>query len=350
MRFATFSGFLAVVFTLVASPQPAQAYELEGQQIYAGTAGAGGEILRVISTADVEAFDPILSAYHSENPALTIEYIIASSTEVMQALYEEGAQFDLVISSAMDLQTKLANDGFAQTYRSDATAALPAWAKWRDQLFAFTQEPAVMVVSEAAFANREVPTTREALIAMLRENQQVFEGRVGTYDVRKSGVGYLFATQDSRNTDSFWRLTEVMGRLNTQLYRGSHQMIADVASGRLALAYNVVGSYAQGQLATTPGIRIVAFDNYLSVMLRSALIPRTAANPKRAGEMLDFLVTLNARPELTQQTNLPPIDALALAENSAARVIRLGPGLLVFLDRLKKETFLRSWENSMEQK
>jgi len=31
------------------------------------------------------------------------------------------------------------------------------------------------------------------------------------------------------------------------------------------------------------------------------------------------------------------------------RPIKLGPGLLVFLDRMRRETFLRSWTSSMEQ-
>ncbi len=36
---------------------------------------------------------------------------------------------------------KLANDGFARAHRSKVASALPAWARWRELLFAFTQEP-----------------------------------------------------------------------------------------------------------------------------------------------------------------------------------------------------------------
>lgn len=342
MRFACISvALIALITTRVV------AFEIEDRRVYEGQ---GGSTLTIISTADANVFEPIIHAFQAEKPTITIDYTIASSTELMRAIYEEGAEFDLVISSAMDLQTKLANDGFAMPYRSEATDALPSWAKWRNQLFAFTQEPAVMVISEKAFQNREVPMSREQLISMLRESPEDFDRNIGTYDVRRSGAGYLFATQDSRNTDSFWRLAEVMGRLNVQLYSGSRDMITDVAEGRLALAYNVVGSYAVSRLADTPGIRIVAFEDYLSVMLRTALIPTTAKNPDGAGDMIDFLAGLDNRPELTKRTSLPPINAEALAQNSAARVIRLGPGLLVFLDRLKKEAFLRSWENSIVQK
>lgn len=268
----------------------------------------------------------------------------------MQAIFDEDAQFDLVISSAMDLQTKLANDGFAQSYFSESSVQLPDWAKWRDQIFAFTQEPAVLVLSRESFARLDMPHTREDLIALLRDNPEIFDGRIGTYDVRSSGLGYLFATQDSRNTESFWRLTEVMGRLDTRLYCCSGEMIGDVASGKLAIAYNVLGSYAASRLEDLPGIEIVPMNDFVSVMLRTALIPKNALNSAAGGLMIDFLTDLKSRPELTAQSGLPPLDGDALAGTSAARPIRLGPGLLVFLDTMRRETFLRSWVSSIVQR
>lgn len=54
---------------------------------------------------------------------------------------------------------------------------------------------------------------------------------------RRSGLGYQVAAQDSHNSEAFWRLMEVMGRLDAHPYCCSGEMIRDVASGRLALAY-----------------------------------------------------------------------------------------------------------------
>lgn len=332
-------------FTLAAAPLAA--FEMENSKLYDSAAETSQ--VRIISTADIEVFEPIILAFQQQHPGIAVDYTVASSAEVMKALYEEGEPFDLAISSAMDLQTKLANDGYARTYASAVTATLPEWAKWRDQLFAFTQEPAVMVVSEEAFADIPLPTTREDLIELLRDHPDRFQGRIGTYDVRTSGLGYLFATQDSRNTGSYWRLTELMGRLDAKLYCCSGQMITDIAEGRLAFAYNVLGSYASSRLKDTPGIRIVPFNDFLSVMLRTALIPKTAKNPEAGGIMVDFLAALNTRPDLTAQTGLPPISSDIGDLSNAMRPIRLGPGLLVFLDRLQRDTFLRSWSSSMEQ-
>ncbi len=337
----------AILTALLLAAMPLAAFEVEDTKLYDSAAETGR--LRIVSTADIDVFEPIILAFQQEHPGIAVDYTVASSAEVMNAIYKEGESFDLAISSAMDLQTKLANDGYAHTYQSAVTATLPEWAKWRDQLFAFTQEPAVLVVSDQAFRDIPLPTTREDLIELLRDHPEQFQGRIGTYDVRTSGLGYLFATQDSRNTGSYWRLTELMGRLDTKLYCCSGQMITDIAEGRLAFAYNVLGSYASSRLKDTPGIRIVPFNDFLSVMLRTALIPKTAENPEAGGVMVDFLAALNTRPDLTRQTGLPPISSDIGDLSNAMRPIRLGPGLLVFLDRLQRDTFLRSWSSSMEQ-
>ena len=345
MRFAYFALRLIAATCLWISA--ALAYEIEDHQYYAATPEVS--VLRIISTADRGVFEPIIEAFQTSNAGISVDYTIVSATDLMQAIYTEGASFDLAISSAMDLQTKLANDGYAQSYLPQRAASLPDWAIWRNQLFAFTQEPAVMVVSDKYFKEGEAPKTRDALIALLRENPETFRGRIGTYDVRRSGFGYLMATQDSRTSETFWRLTEVMGRLDAQLYCCSGDMIADVASGKLALAYNVLGSYAASELAHTDGFHIVELTDFVNVMLRTILIPSNARNVSDAQTMVDFLISLRSRADLVQASGLPPIDTGALRDNPALRPIRFGPGLLVFLDQLKESKFLRSWENSIVQ-
>ncbi len=268
----------------------------------------------------------------------------------MAAIYEEGAPFDLVISSAMDLQTKLVNDGFCTTVCFVPNRATSGWAKWQDQLFFFYPRTCGFGYFRRAFCRiGNTKKNREQLIDLLRVHPEIFDQRIGTYDVRTSGLGYLFATQDSRNTDSFWRLTEVMGRLNTQLYCCSGAMIDDVYQGRLALAYNVLGSYAENRLAYEPGITIVPMQDYVTVMMRTAFIPQNAQYPDVAGRMIDFLLSKPTQESLAETTGLPPVFDGASDKQKALRPIRLGPGLLVFLDRLKRQAFLRNWENSIRQ-
>jgi len=214
----------AALFALILAVGAAAAFEAEEEALFPAREQPARR-LDVISTTDIRVFAPILHAFQEARPGVGIRYVVASTRELMRAIAEDGATFDLAISSAMDLQYKLANDGLARRYVSPATRALPAWARWRERLFAFTQEPAVMVLRREAFAADGLPRTRDALIRVLRARPERFTGRVGTYDPRVSGLGYLFALEDSRRTDAYWRLTEVMGRLDAKLYCCSGDMI-----------------------------------------------------------------------------------------------------------------------------
>ncbi len=341
-----------------ATPEPpAPLYQIEEQRVYPGT---GAEELRILSTADLEVFEPYLRRFQAERPALSIVYTVVSSADLHAAI-RAGARFDLALSSAMDLQFRLANDGFARPYRSEATAALPEWARWRDLIFAFTAEPAVVVISASRFEGLALPRTRQELIALLRDHPARFQGAVGTYDVRQSGLGYLFATQEARATDAYWRLSEVMGRLDPQLYCCSGQMIDDIAANRLALAYNVLGSYAAERLArdSEGRVQILRMQDFANVILRTALVPVTAENPAAAGALIDMLATLGLRegpgdlplPPLQGDLALPPLDGEGLAAPATGfGPIRLGPALMVYLDSLNRRAFLEEWENAMEQR
>ncbi len=338
----------AVIYSLALTllALPAIGFEIEETLDFPGA--GDGPTLRIISTADTSVFSPIITAFQDANPSVGIEYVAVTSSEVMTALAEEGAEFDLAISSAMDLQVKLANDGLADAYFSDLTRALPDWARWHDQVFAFTLEPATMVLSRAAFQGLELPTTRQELITLLRDNPDMFRGRIGTYDVRESGSGYLFATQDARTSETYWRLSELMGGLQARLYSSSADMIGDVASGEIAVAYNVLGSYAGARDDLHDQIIIIPPADFTTVMLRTALIPNSANEVELAGQMIDHLIETSWLGSDTS-FNFPGVTPDALAENAALRPIQLGPGLLVYLDRLKRRQFLAEWEAALVQ-
>jgi iron(III) transport system substrate-binding protein len=339
--------FLGLAFCLIVwAASAATALEIEDHRLFPGT---GERVLRVLSTTDLALFAPYVLGFQRSRPEISVDYTVVSSSELHRAI-RGGAQFDLAISSAMDLQFQLANDGYTLPYRSDITQDLPDWARWRDLIFAFTVEPAVMVINTDRFAGFDLPATRQDLIALLRDNPAHFAGALGTYDVRESGLGYLFATQEDRSTDAYWRLNEVMGRLGPQLYCCSAQMIDDVGTGRLALAYNVLGSYATDRLAAVEGgrMQILQMQDFTNVMLRTVLVPATAQETEAAGAMIDLLSASGLR-ELPGEWPLPSLSLSGELESSGFGPISLGPALMVYLDPLNRRAFLTEWENAMEQ-
>ena len=334
-----------VIFSilLMCLPALAGAFEFEERTVFGDEQSEN--VLRIISTADIHFFEPMILTYLEEHPEVAVDYTSASSTELMRAIYDEHLPFDLAISSAMDLQTKLANDGLAMRHSSDRMQNLPDWAVWNEMVFAFTQEPAAFVISNEAFDGLPIPENRQQLITVMRQNPEIFAGRVGTYDIRESGLGYLFASQDARVSDTYWRLTEVMGTLEPRLYCCTSDMIDDVISGDLAIAYNVLASYAE-QSDQSDAFTIVLPSDFTVVMLRTVLIPANSETPELAAEFLNFVLDQTypagtsplLQSEWTESTN----------ENALHR-IQLGPGLLVYLDQFKKRSFIAEWESAILQ-
>ncbi len=338
---------LRVAIVLIAAVLGAQAAAFEVEDRLRLDGATTRATVMVLSTTDVGTARPLLDAFLRARPDLSVDYTVASANEIHRAISDEGAAFDLVISSAMDLQMKLANDGLAAPHLR--TAPLPDWAHWRDLVFGFALEPVVIVASETAFAGHPVPRTRRDLIAVLREEAGRFRGRIGTYDLAASGAGYLFATQDAGLGNAFWRLAEVIGRLDARLYCCSGGMIDDLTSGDLLLAYNVVGSYAYTEAARAPGLLVIEPEDFTLALVRTAVIPKTAPRPDLGAALLEFHLSAAGQAVLGDLPGVIPIERAGRGLPPSIRAIRLDPGLLVNLDRMRRASFLGDWAAAMTQ-
>jgi iron(III) transport system substrate-binding protein len=331
---------LAVVLWLL--PQVISAQDWEDRQLF--NARASTQMLRIISSTDTSLFAPIIESFVSLHPDVAVEYLVTGTADIDDIFRANPDAFDLVISSAMDLQLKIANDGLA---RPVPNVSHPSWAQWRQSLFAFTSEPAAIVINREAFAGYPVPNTRQELIEALRARPEIFRGRVGTYDVRQSGLGYLFATQDSRASETYWRLMEVMGALNVRLYCCSGNMIDDLADGTILVAYNVLGSYATARFEIRDAIDIILPSDFPTTMMRTAMVSIDAPHSETAGAFIQHLTTLQSGTD----GRVFPLPPLNLQLNGGERAtIALEPALITYLDTLKRRRFLAEWEDAVIQK
>ncbi|AZV77290.1 ABC transporter substrate-binding protein [Parasedimentitalea marina] len=336
-------GLIAAALTFA---MPTQAFEVEEHHRF----GSGEtRTIRILSTTDTALLTPMIESFLQDHPGVAIDYTSASSAELMTAVMQEQQPFDLALSSAMDLQIKLANDGYTQAHHSSAVDLIPVWGNWRNHVFAFSQEPASIVVSPSAFADLEIPETRQQLISLLRKHPDRFRGRIGTYDVGSSGLGYLFATQDARTSESYWRLMEIMGSLRAKLFCCSSDMIEAVARGEIAVAYNVLGSYARARKDLADRITIIEPKDYTNMMLRTAVILTTAQEPDLAGDFVDHLLDAAWNSPIVVEYPFHRYPTTGTAQNVPFRPIQLGPGLLVFLDHLKRKRFLSEWHSTVQQ-
>ena len=177
----------------------------------------GGQqtVLSVHGATDLSAMEPLIRDFQTLAPNVTIEY----SEYVTNDLFDEASRqcnerqgtMDLVLSSSVDQLVKLVNDGCATSYRSPLTPQLPSWTRWRDEIFGFTFEPAVIVFNRDLVPPEDVPRTRAELLNLLRSKPEKYNGKIGSYDIAQSGIGYLFASYDARGTAIFGRLLEAFG-------------------------------------------------------------------------------------------------------------------------------------------
>ncbi|MBZ9654063.1 ABC transporter substrate-binding protein [Phyllobacterium lublinensis] len=317
--------------------------------------------LTIYSTTDLAAMKPLIEDFQKSSPDVSIDYIEYLTNE-LHALASDACRKneplgDLLLSSSVDQLLKLANDGCAESHTSPETARVADWANWRDEVFGFTYEPAVFVYNSRLVPPAEVPRTHVELADLLRERLDYYRGRVGTYDIRLSGIGYLLAFNDARQTTTvFGRLLESMARASAVARCCTGEILEEVGKGNLYIGYNMLGSYAYEAALRNPELRVVVPRDYTLVLSRGALIPKGAAHADLGARFLDYL--LSERGQSVGRTHafyfsetggLPPdVDGPQnLKESGIAQPIRIGPALLAVQDRAQRQRFIEDWAQSM---
>jgi two-component system sensor histidine kinase TctE len=306
--------------------------------------------LTIHGTANLSAMGPVIPDFQAGNPEIEVRYRLYQTTPLYQeAVAALETSPDLLVSSAMDLQVKLANDGYAQPHTSATAPRLADWAVWRDEVFGFTLEPAVIVYNMDALAPEEAPRSHQDLTRLLERSPEKFRGKVATYDIGASGVGYLFATTESTLSANFWRLTRAFGVVKAKLFCCTEDMLESVARGESLIAYNALGSYALQSHATS--LRIVMPEDYVVVVARTMVIPRRAAHPALAKRFIDHVLSERGQAAVAQAFGLAVIGnareqmkAHYTADTPGVmHPPALGLNLLGYLDQIKRDQFLRTW-------
>ena len=305
--------------------------------------------LKILSSTDVELFQSVLEAFVTKNPNVNIKYQVASTKDIFETVKNKQQGYDLIMSSAMDLQMKLANDGLGQPIDLPPNIRVPDWSKWQNTIFGFSLEPIGMVVSREHPIMSRIPNNRRSLVSFLRENSSELRGKIVTYDVSSSGAGFLFATQDERQSNSYWRMAEVMGSLNASLYCCSGEMLDAIKTGDALMAYNIIGPYAEKRAREEKVLKVIYFQDYTHMLMRTTLIPKNAPHPETASLFLQFLLSEKGQNFIENSTEMLSLTSELLNENRNFKPIRLDTGLLVYLDKFKKERFLEDWQEALIQ-
>lgn len=315
--------------------------------------------LVVKATTDVSEAAELVAEFMKLNPEVVVQYSKVSSTDLFDEVVRSSGQngsVDVAWSSAMDLQIKLANDGYAAEYQSVEAAGIPGWARWKDRAYGITAEPVAIVFNKRLLGEDLVPKDHAELLRLLTDHLPLFHGKIATYDPELSGTGLLFITRDVLVTAATWKLVAAMGRAGVKLYTSSGAMIDRVITGDLVLAYNVLGSYALERAKVDQDLGVIFPSDYTLLLSRVALIPRSAAQPELARRFVDYLLsrggqTLLARHSLgSVRDDMRPAIPGHVDVERALRPIALSVDLLTYLDQAKRRRFIKDWKDALRER
>ncbi|MCF4099207.1 sensor histidine kinase [Maritalea mediterranea] len=319
-------------------------------------------VLEIWGATDKSAFQPVVDAYMAANPGIDVSYTEILTTELYQRILNNDPDTpDIVMSSAMDLQIDLVNKGYAQALPEQSLPNVKPWAAWRSELFGYTFEPAAVIYHKPTFEGIDLPETHADMANFIRDNEDQLRAQIGYYDIRTSGAGYLLATQEARLSQQFFRIAESLGRAGVRVFCCTGSMIDATASGELKMSLNVIGSYALNATKDKPDLGVHFFDDFNPVMSRTVFVSKTADNRDWARDFVSFLLSDAGQSVISEKSGLLPISETHLRSNEASAEnvlsidsgrfvpIRLSIGLLTYLDRMKREKFLESWQEAVQE-
>ncbi|WP_233193055.1 ABC transporter substrate-binding protein [Acidimangrovimonas sediminis] len=300
------------------------------------------------STTDIKVLGPTIDDFVARNPGVAVDFQQWGSNDLYAATARDcdagRPAADAVLSSAVQQMVELVNRACAQPYRSSLTASLPAARRWRDEIWGVTLEPAVIIYNTHLVPAADVPRTRFALLDLMRRSDRRYDGKIATYDIEASGLGYLFAFEDSLEASTFGSLIEGFSRAHAVATCCSAEIIKGVSDGTYKIAYNVLGSYVNAR--RDPGVGVVLPLDYTLVLSRGYMIPRGAGHAAWAERLVDFLLSPAGQQDLSRaglvmvsrtDEGTPP--------ESVLRPIAITPVLLVALDAQKRAQFIRRWRD-----
>jgi len=257
----------------------------------------------------------------------------------------------------MDLQVKLVDDGQAMTYASPEAGKLPAWATYKSQAYGTTYEPAVFIYNKRLVAADEVPQDHAAFAKLITTKADKFKGKVTTYDIEKSGVGFMFVVQDAKYFPGMKDLEKGFGASSYKVYSSTGNMLEKVSSGEHLLGYNVLGSYALVRAKKDPALGVVLPKDYTLVLSRVMFIGKNAKNPNAAKLWTDYILSQRGQKLIGGDVELFSIRNDVDAEYTAASLtkqlgsnikpIPVSAEIVGYLDAKKRLEFLADWKATL---
>jgi len=313
----------------------------------------------VYSTTDTKAAGPLIKGFEALYPGIKVEYNDMNSTELYNRYISEQASGstsgDVVWSSSMDTALKLATD-YAAEYASPEIKNIPEWAVWKESAYGTTYEPVVFIYNKKSIPADQVPDSHAALAKYIAANAEKFKNKVTTYDIEKSGLGFMLTVQDSKVDPQYKQHLADMAKGGLTVQSSTGTMMERVSSGENLIGYNILGSYAEARAKSDPGLGISYPKDYVLVLSRVSFITTDAQHENAAKLWLDYVLSEKGQSILANQADIPSlrndiegnndIKGMSKILGEAPKPIHVDESLLEYLEPAKRLDFIKQWRTA----
>ena len=315
--------------------------------------------LLVYSSTDSSSVTALLNAFSARYPGITVDFLDLSSNDVYTRLTSESAAgsgtADLIWAGA-DTVSQLVEAGYAAEYQTPEAPNLIDGVIWQNSAFGVTIEPITLVYNPRLVDPVSLPDTHEGLIELLGSMEM--PGMVATFDPARSAAGLAYGLVDSEEMgEGYWDLISAFGDAGALLYSSTSTMVEKVISGEHTHAYNIAGSTAAANVASSPdSLAIHKFCDHTPHLVRTMMIPANARNVNASKLFLDFTLSpegqqlLAATPFGVVRDDVVSDPLLAMPEGCGDAVVLMAPGddrLKTFDETIRSE-FIADWHVALE--
>jgi len=360
MRLTTITSLVATVLLSMPAPREAVAQTAPRpanatESAIATAAKLEGTVV-VYSTMDPKLMRFLIDDFEQMYPGIRVATATLDPVELDNRFAKEneseGHSADVVWSAAMDRQMQCVVRGCALAYASPEAGSLPAWAKWKDQVYGTTYEPIVIVYNRRFVQQAEIPTTHAALNKLLSANPEKYQGKVSTYDPERNALGSLLLALDAKYDPQFWKLATTMGSRGLETQASTDTIFDQISSGRNLIAYDILGSDAIKRAKRDPTVGVQFTVDYNRVLSRLILIAKTARHPNAGKLWLDYVLSKRGQQQMQiadlypvreDVKNIEPGLALLRQLPGVAKPISADPSLAQIADNSKRRAFESRW-------
>ena len=313
----------------------------------------------VYSTTDVKAAGPLIKGFEESYPGIKVEYNDMNSTELYNRFISEqasgGSSGDVVWSSSMDTALQLATQ-YSLKYASPEKAQLPAWAVWQDKAYGTTYEPVTFIYNKNLIPAADVPDTHAGLAKLIASQPDKFKGKVTTYDIEKSGLGFMLSVLDSKADANYFTTLADMAKGGLSVQSSTGTMMERVSSGENLVGFNILGSYAEARAKTDPAMGIIYPKDYTLVLSRVSFISSQAEHSNAAKLWFDYVLSEKGQSIMANQADIPSlrndidgendINGITKKLGDALKPIPVDESLLEFLQPKKRLDYIKQWRTA----